>query len=486
MRFASEHGFLKALPRRRFDTDYVEVAPGASGVAVHRVGTGPLLGPAGMSRPARRGPPAGRQQRTRSCCWAGRVVATHRVADRRSRSRCGTRHTGPRRRRRRWPATSAATSTSCATTNRPNRRRRSVGSSCPAVTSMSPRPISSPATTAETRHERRLRTDQRRPRLPADSTAPSRCSRSSPNRPAPRTCRTSSSSPDSSPSRPTRHATGGSPPGCVTPGSRSARRSTSSTSSSNQPSTASSSTTSPPCGSSTPAGRSCSSASPAAARRTSPSPSPRSPSRPGSAATSPTPRRWSPTSPKPPGRATLASKLKTYTAPSVLVIDDVGLLPMERGAASAFYQVVNQRYEKQHSTIVTTNRWLPDWGEIFGDAVVAVRDLGPAHAQRRRVQHQGPVLAATRAPSPHHRSHRPHQTDAAANLTRPGRTPAPATATFADHRTRLSLIANRPGQAAPLRVVGAFHRRRHTVEGVGVAQVVQAQRRAAVGAAGRA
>jgi len=68
---------------------------------------------------------------------------------------------------------------------------------------------------------------------------------------------------------------------------------------------------------------------------------------------------------------TLASKLKTYTAPSILVIDDVGLLPMERGAASAFYQVINQRYEKQHSTIVTTNRSLPDWGQIFGDTVVA-------------------------------------------------------------------------------------------------------------------
>jgi len=72
---------------------------------------------------------------------------------------------------------------------------------------------------------------------------------------------------------------------------------------------------------------------------------------------------------------TLASKLKTYTAPSVLVIDDVGLLPMDRAAASAFYQVVNQRYEKQHSTIVTTNRGLPDWGEIFGDTVVAAAIL---------------------------------------------------------------------------------------------------------------
>jgi hypothetical protein len=38
---------------------------------------------------------------------------------------------------------------------------------------------------------------------------------------------------------------------------------------------------------------------------------------------------------------------------------------MDRAAASAFYQVVNLRYEKEHSTIVTTNRCLPDWGEIL-------------------------------------------------------------------------------------------------------------------------
>jgi DNA replication protein DnaC len=72
---------------------------------------------------------------------------------------------------------------------------------------------------------------------------------------------------------------------------------------------------------------------------------------------------------------TLASKLKTYTAPSVLVIDDVGLLPMDRPAASAFYQVINLRYEKQHSTIVTTNRGLQAWGDIFGDTVVAAAIL---------------------------------------------------------------------------------------------------------------
>jgi DNA replication protein DnaC len=60
----------------------------------------------------------------------------------------------------------------------------------------------------------------------------------------------------------------------------------------------------------------------------------------------------------------------------VLVIDDVGLLRMSnRNAASAFFQVVNTRYEKGHPTIVSTNRSLPDWGEIFGDSVVAAAIL---------------------------------------------------------------------------------------------------------------
>jgi len=72
----------------------------------------------------------------------------------------------------------------------------------------------------------------------------------------------------------------------------------------------------------------------------------------------------------------LTSKMKTFTAPTVLVIDDVGLLPIGGTEASAvFFQVVNTRYEKGHPTLVTTNRSLPDWGTIFGDAVVAAAVL---------------------------------------------------------------------------------------------------------------
>jgi DNA replication protein DnaC len=82
---------------------------------------------------------------------------------------------------------------------------------------------------------------------------------------------------------------------------------------------------------------------------------------------------------------TWAQKLRTLTAPTVLVIDDVGLLPMERGAAAAFFHVVSSRYERGHPTLVTTNRGLPEWGEVFGDPVVAAAILD-------RLMHNAVVL----------------------------------------------------------------------------------------------
>ncbi|NNE96530.1 MAG: ATP-binding protein [Acidimicrobiales bacterium] len=102
----------------------------------------------------------------------------------------------------------------------------------------------------------------------------------------------------------------------------------------------------------------------------------------------------------------LATKVKAYTAPTVLVIDDVGLLPMRSSDASAvFFEVVNTRYEKGHPTLVTTNRGLPDWGTVFGDTVVAAAILdrlmhnaivfnikGPSWRLR---EHNGLELAAT-------------------------------------------------------------------------------------------
>jgi DNA replication protein DnaC len=68
---------------------------------------------------------------------------------------------------------------------------------------------------------------------------------------------------------------------------------------------------------------------------------------------------------------TFAAKLRNYTAPTVLVLDDVGLLPMARDGASAFFHVIANRYDKGVPTLVTTNRGLPGWGTVFGDDVVA-------------------------------------------------------------------------------------------------------------------
>jgi DNA replication protein DnaC len=67
----------------------------------------------------------------------------------------------------------------------------------------------------------------------------------------------------------------------------------------------------------------------------------------------------------------LLHKLRTYTAPTVLVVDDVGLLPVSAEGAGLFFNVINARYENGHPTLATTNRGLPSWGEVFSDAVVA-------------------------------------------------------------------------------------------------------------------
>ncbi len=154
-----------------------------------------------------------------------------------------------------------------------------------------------------------------------------------------------------------------------------ARRCPTSTSSSSPASTASSSTTWPRCGSSRRTGRSCSSASPGAARPTWPWPWPPPPSRPGYRGYFTTADDMVNTLVQAKREGTLATKLKTLTAPSVLVIDDVGLLPIERGGAGVFFHVVNTRYERGHPTLITTNRGLPEWGEIFGDPVVAAAIL---------------------------------------------------------------------------------------------------------------
>ena len=65
-----------------------------------------------------------------------------------------------------------------------------------------------------------------------------------------------------------------------------------------------------------------------------------------------------------------ATTMRFFAGPACLVIDELGYLPLPAEAASALFQVVNQRYLKS-SIIMTTNRSITDWGQVLGDTTVA-------------------------------------------------------------------------------------------------------------------
>jgi DNA replication protein DnaC len=68
----------------------------------------------------------------------------------------------------------------------------------------------------------------------------------------------------------------------------------------------------------------------------------------------------------------LHRELKNLIRPSVLIIDEVGYLTLDATQASLLFQVICQRYEKQHAIILTSNKALADWAQVFaGDAVMA-------------------------------------------------------------------------------------------------------------------
>jgi DNA replication protein DnaC len=66
----------------------------------------------------------------------------------------------------------------------------------------------------------------------------------------------------------------------------------------------------------------------------------------------------------------LAEKLKFYARVSLMIIDEIGYLPITTGGANLFFQLVNTRYEKG-AMILTSNRGFAEWGDVFGDPVVA-------------------------------------------------------------------------------------------------------------------
>ena len=104
----------------------------------------------------------------------------------------------------------------------------------------------------------------------------------------------------------------------------------------------------------------------------------------------------------------LADQLAFYAKPKLLIIDELGYLPLERASAHVFFQLVTRRYEKG-SILLTTNQPVTEWGHVFGDEMIAAavldRLLHHSHAlvvrgdsYRLKQQKKAGLLSSTRKP----------------------------------------------------------------------------------------
>ena len=66
----------------------------------------------------------------------------------------------------------------------------------------------------------------------------------------------------------------------------------------------------------------------------------------------------------------LRRRLAVLSHPSLLVVDEIGYLPVNHSGAVLFFQLMNRRYERA-STVLTSNKGFEEWGEVLGDDVMA-------------------------------------------------------------------------------------------------------------------
>ena len=67
---------------------------------------------------------------------------------------------------------------------------------------------------------------------------------------------------------------------------------------------------------------------------------------------------------------TLRERLRFLCRPQLLIVDEIGYLPVISGGGNLFFQLVNARYERG-AMILTSNRGFAEWGDVFGGTVVA-------------------------------------------------------------------------------------------------------------------
>ena len=66
----------------------------------------------------------------------------------------------------------------------------------------------------------------------------------------------------------------------------------------------------------------------------------------------------------------LRRRLRILTHPALLVVDEIGYLPVTRDAATLLFQLINERHERA-STLPTSNQGFEEWGGILADEVIA-------------------------------------------------------------------------------------------------------------------
>ncbi len=70
----------------------------------------------------------------------------------------------------------------------------------------------------------------------------------------------------------------------------------------------------------------------------------------------------------------MGARLSHLQRPHLLILDEAGFLALDRPDANRLFQVVNRRYTRA-STIVTSNKSVSEWAELFGDEVLAAAIL---------------------------------------------------------------------------------------------------------------
>lgn len=125
----------------------------------------------------------------------------------------------------------------------------------------------------------------------------------------------------------------------------------------------------------------------------------------------------------------LADRVRFLSRYSLLIVDEIGYLPVGSGGGNLFFQLVNARYERG-ALILTSNRGFGEWAEIFGDAVVATAlldrllhhavvipiegnsyrlrehaDLIPEHLRARSLREPTPVVEIKRRPGRPRKEH---------------------------------------------------------------------------------